>query len=326
MDIHQRKARRNGSWLLGATLLVLSAVGGPLAAQDSHDVYLAALTTTDDGVEVGEVRNLTRRDGYDNQPAFSPDGKTLYYTSQRKGPADAPQTDIWAVDLSAETAEPRALFSTPESEYSPTPVPGDDALSVIRVEQDGKQKLWRLPLDGSAPSRVLDNVEPVGYHAWSGTELVLFVLAEPHQLQRVDGSDPSHTGRVVAEDIGRALHKIPGKNAFSFVHKTAEGWWIKSLDVKSDRLTSLVKTQGEREDVTWAPDGSLWTSDGAGFFRFRPGVDDDWQAVTLEAEGIRDISRLAVSPDGSRLAFVAAAQSARPAKAPATKKAEKEDS
>ena len=295
---------RVGSVLALSALAALSATGA--GAQESDDVHLADIHETERGPALRAVRNLTRRQGYDNQPAFSPDGNTLFYTSQR-GDGDALQTDIWQIDLTRDPLHPRALFESPTSEYSPTPVPGADALSVIRVEEDGKQKLWRLPLDGAAPRRVLDQVEPVGYHAWAGTELVLFVLAEPHQLQRVSGAVPSNLGRVVAADIGRALHKIPGRDAFSFVHKTEEGWWIKSLEVEGDRLAKLVRTRGEREDFAWAPDGSLWTSDGETFFRFRPGVDDDWRPVELTGPSPRGITRLTVSPDGRRLAFVAEA-------------------
>lgn len=278
----------------------------PAQAQEAHDIYQAEIVEMDGQLQLRAVENLTSRDGYDNQPAFSADGETLYYTSQR-GDGDSTQTDIWAISGQGDERRAEALWTTPESEYSPTPVPGRKALSVIRVEEDGKQKLWALPLDDAAPKRILEKIEPVGYHAWVDRELVLFVLGEPHELQRVSADEPNAAGRVMAKDIGRALKKIPGKDSFSFVHKTKDGWWIKSLSVDGDKMKSLTRTLGEREDFDWSPDGALWMSDGEVFHRFRPGKDEDWQPVAWDkgTKPPKKITRLTVSPDGRRLAFVA---------------------
>ena len=95
----------------------------PLVAQGAPDtdVWLAPVARTGDTLRVGAPRNLTARPGYDNQPSFSHDGRTLWFT--RRAPnARAPradrdvQTDVWAYPLPAGT--PRAVVETAESEYS----------------------------------------------------------------------------------------------------------------------------------------------------------------------------------------------------------------
>lgn len=287
----------------------------PALAQDATDVYMASIVTTDEGLGLTDVRNLTTRDAYDNQPAFSADGSVLYYTRQN-GSDEQAQTDIWRIELQGDKKKPGPLFETVESEYSPTLIPGENALSVIRVEADGSQKLWRMPLDGKKPSRILDNVAPVGYHAWAEDELVLFVLGEPHELQRVRADKSSNLGRIVAKDIGRGLKKIPDQDAFSFVHKAVDGksgWWIQKLDVKTDKISPLIRAFDEREDFTWSPDGKLWMADGAKVFRWCPGCGEGWWPVADLAEhGIETITRMAISPDGSTLAFVAEHVKARP--------------
>ena len=45
---------------------------------------------------VGAAVNVTNRPGYDYQPSFSPDGGTMYFTSQRDG-----QTDIYRYDVAS---------------------------------------------------------------------------------------------------------------------------------------------------------------------------------------------------------------------------------
>ena len=42
---------------------------------------------------------------------------------------------------------------TPENEYSPQPIPDDDGFSVVRVEADGDQRLWRFGPAGGCSIR-----------------------------------------------------------------------------------------------------------------------------------------------------------------------------
>jgi len=294
---------------------VLAFFASPALGQDvpSTDLWLAPIFETADGPSLGTPENLTNREGYDNQPAFSDDGSTIYFTSQLQAAegtaADGTaQTDLFAIDL--DSREIRRLTETPESEYSPTPIPGERALSSVRVEADGAQRLWRFPLDGSAPSRILEAAEPVGYHAWSGDELVLFVLGEPHELRRASAKRPDDPGTTVARSIGRALHKVPAENAFSFVEKVGgegrETWWIQKLDVETGKIERLLRTLPGREDLAWSPRGMIWSADGAVVHRACPACGEGFAPVTdLSEHGIGEITRLAISPDGRSIVFVA---------------------
>src|SRR5215208_6112847 len=95
----------------------------PAAAQPPPDteVYLAPLTIEGDRISVGAPTNISNSPGYDNQPSFSPDGASLYFTSARgEKPAGttAAQMDIYRYVLRSKTTE--AVTRTPESEYSAT--------------------------------------------------------------------------------------------------------------------------------------------------------------------------------------------------------------
>ena len=299
--------------LRGVLLLMIVNIAGLASAQDSSDIFMAKIHTAADGTAtVGDMQRLTDRDGYDNQPAFSSDGSLVYFTSMHTSTEGATQTDIWQVDLSS--GKTSAVFETSESEYSPTLIPGADALSVVRVELDGSQKLWRLPLDGKEPSRILESLEPVGYHAWSDDQLVLFVLGEPHELRRASSGDSQTEGRTLAKDIGRSLHRIPdgfgGKTAFSFVHNVSKegrsGTWVKSLEIEGDVASTLVRMPEGSEDVAWTAQGSLWTADGSKLLRWRAGESGWTEVADLSDQGVAGITRLAFDHSGERLAFVAA--------------------
>lgn len=284
-----------------AVFALACAASLPLAAAaqaPSSDIFLARLELDGPGVETLGWINVTNRDGYDNQPAFTLDGTAILYTSQREG-----QTDIYRYDI--ETGAISRVTATPESEYSPTPLPSVARFSSIRVEADSTQRLWSFALDGSDPDVVFPEIAPVGYHAWIDSSLaVLFVLGSPPTL--VLARPGPGEGQVRAADIGRSLHPVPGRRAVSFLHRTEGGPWISSLDPATGRITRLARPLADSEDFAWTPNGILLMGRDARLYAYDPSTDEDWRLVAdLSAEGIASITRLAVSPDGRRLALVA---------------------
>ena len=279
--------------------LVVLPTAALAQAPPSTDVLLLHLKPRDAQNRGTSLTNLTNRDGYDNQPFFWPDGAALVYTALHEG-----QTDIFRIGVVGERLPIQQLTRTAESEYSPTPLPTGDGFSVIRVEADQRQRLWRFDVDGQDPRLVLENVEPVGYHAWADEHTVaLFVLGEPATLQIAD----TRTGRAdtVARDIGRSLHRVPGSGRISFVQKSDSAWTIRSFDPASGAFADVVDTLPEREDYAWTPDGRLLMADGPRLYEWTP-EGDAWRIlVDFSSAGISNITRLAVSPDGSLLALVA---------------------
>jgi WD40 repeat protein len=269
----------------------------PAAAQPppGTDVWLARVAA--DG-SITQPINITNRDGYDNQPAFTPDGKAILFTRR-----DGEQTDIWAYDFTTRSSELTRITNTPESEYSPTVTPDGSGISVIRVEADGTQRLWQFTRDGQSPTLILKDIKPVGYHAWGPDgQLALFVLGNPNTLQVAD----SRTGRarVVAQRIGRSVHRIPGRQTISVLHIEGDMRWIKELDVRTRALRPLVRAIDSGEgDYVWTPDGAILMSDGKTLMRWSVGTD--WTPVAdLAPMGLAGVTRMAVSPDGKWLAMV----------------------
>jgi len=272
------------------------AVGSrPLAAQSGTEIWVAPLRASATAM-IGEPVNVTRRPGYDNQPAFTPDGRALWFT--RIG-ADAP-ADIWQVGIDG--SAPTRITATDESEYSATVTPDGSALSVIRVERDSTQRLWRFPLDGSAPSLVLRVLRPVGYHVWvNEANLGAFVLGDPNALVLVD----PRTERVdtLARDIGRALVRVPGRDAFTFLQVGRDTSWISEVDVRTRTIRRVAPAPRGSDYHVWTPGGRLLATQG---LRVLVWVDGRWDSVLdLTRRGIGTLSRLAVSPTGDRIAFVA---------------------
>jgi WD40 repeat protein len=244
---------------------------------------------------VSEPRNVTDREGYDNQPHFAPEGTSLLFTSQRDG-----QTDIYKLALEGMVIS--QLTDTPESEYSATVHPSGHEFAVIRVEEDGTQRLWSFRRDGSAPSLVLENVSPVGYQAWTPEEnLVLFVLGEPATLQLANLADD--TAEILATDIGRSLHPLPDNSGFSFLHRVDDVWRIRSYDLETGAIGELGLPFEDSQDMAWTPDGRIIMASGSRLAV--RSADGDWAVIADLAEaGIGTMTRLAVHPEGTSLAVV----------------------
>ena len=150
------------------------AAGAEIAAGvPDTEIYLAELAWHPHGPIMGEPRNITRRAGYDNQPKFMPDGRSLVYSSIR----DGVQSDIYHYLIDEDQAVAYAL--TAESEYSPTPMPDGSGISVVRVEADGTQRLWRFPAANAQPGVLFPDARGVGYHAWlPGGQVAMFIVPE----------------------------------------------------------------------------------------------------------------------------------------------------
>jgi len=271
----------------------------PLLSQSVTDIYIADLKIEDERIEVGSPLNITNRDGYDNQPMFLPDGKSLLYTSIREDG----QADIYRYNLL--TKSTIKITQTKESEYSPIIMPNGKDFSTVRVEADSSQRLWKFFLDGGEASLLLEKIKPVGYHAWASQHMVvLFVLGSPNSLYLADVRNGMN--EKVVESIGRSLHKIPGRDAVSFVQKVTENdWWIKKLELDGRKIVPLVQTLEGSEDYAWTPDRSILMAQGSKLFKWKPQKDQNWVEVAdFENAGLTGITRIAVSPTGDSLALV----------------------
>lgn len=289
----------------GGLVVLLSLAAGDATAQGGTDIWVATFEERGSAIRVGQARNVTARRGYDNQPAFTAAGDAVLFTSVREDS----QADIWRVAL-ADGATKR-VTTTIQSEYSATPMPDGRSFSVIRVElPDSAQRLWKFPFDGTAPSLVLNALRPVGYHVWVGEHtLGTFVLGQPNALVLVDAR--TERADTLARDIGRALVRVPGRDAFTFVQMggRADTSWISELDTRTNAIRRIAPSPARAEYHLWTKGGRLVSASGSRLWLW---VDGRWDVLAdFSDAGIKGISRLTLSPAGDRIAFVAEDGAAR---------------
>jgi hypothetical protein len=272
----------------------------PSPTPSPSDIFLVEVTTESGQMKFSNPVHITEWAGYNNQPFFFPDGQSLLYTSIRNDK----QADVYQYDISSRTTS--RVTDTAESEFSPTLTPDGRFISVVRVEADSTQRLWKFPLAGGKPILVLDKIKPVGYHTWIDTNtLALFVLGKPNTLQIVDVR--TEKAEIIAENIGRATRRIPQQHKLSFVHKVSDQEWIiKTFDLGTRQITSLIKTLPGSEEYAWTPSGVLLSAKDSKLFAWKPGRDKDWGEVwDFSTNGLKGVTRIAITNDGRRLAIVA---------------------
>ncbi len=278
------------------------------------DIFVAALHTTAAGPSLGPLLRATDRAGYDNQPAFLPGGSAFLYASIDA----AGQADIYRYTLV--DGKSVQLTRTPESEFSPTPLPDGSGFATVRVEKDNAQRLWAFALDGSHPRLLREAPANIGYFAWPDrdpADVLAFLVQKPLVAARLRPGAPS---RIVAEDPGRCLRPVPAAVSATpmlslVVKHDAAHWELTLYDPATGRLRGLVAMPAGTEDFAWTPDGWLIAPSGRRLVAWHAGAGA-WHTVANLASSVPgSISRLAVSADGTHIAFVAdraAAKKGRP--------------
>lgn len=260
------------------------------------DLWLAKI---ENGVPVDPVK-INQGSGYNNQPHFSDDGSVIYYTREMAGD-DSVQTDIATYDT--RSSKTRMVNSTPESEYSPTPIPGRHAVSVIQANLDQKQYLYSIDIASGKMELLIPDVEPVGYHVWvDDREVAMFVLGDSFTLQTARLGTPG--SKLIADNIGRSLRKHPASGEILFVDKNSEPWKIVAYNPETASTRIVMPLFPGNEDFTIDAKGSYWTGNGSKLYQRKP-TDERWQLVSdFSNAGVGKISRLAINLQSGQIALV----------------------
>jgi dipeptidyl aminopeptidase/acylaminoacyl peptidase len=262
---------------------------------------LVDITESEDGaVILSNPVNITAREGYDNQPAFTPDSKSVLYTSSRDG-----QTDIYEYNLISKSFT--QLTNTPESEYSPGIMPDGLNISVVKVEKDSAQRLWKFPLKGGEQSVIMKDIDSVGYYTWINKDSVaLFVLGAPPTLQMAD----IHSQKIdiISKDIGKGMQMYMPNNCLFFVSydTTAgqrQGIYVFCYGSKSG--VAYYHPLAGANDFFCVSKVGLMMGEGSIVYREFKDFESPWVTLSnLNNWGITNISRIAISPDGKKAAIV----------------------
>ena len=248
------------------------------SGQTGSEILLFDMKVKKGQIVLSNPVNITNHKGYDNQPSFHPVHPVIYYSSFD----DSGRSDIKYYNYKKK--ETSNLTITGQREYSPTVTPDGKFISCIIQRDNSAQDLGKYPIEGGKPEVLINNLK-VGYHAWVAKDkLLLFVLGDSNTntLHYYNLSDKSDS--IIAKNIGRSLHKIPGQNAMSFVQKVSEKeGLIQKLDLATGIVSTITDILNGQDHITWLQNNILLTGNGSKLFSFHIGIDKEWQLIIMEA-------------------------------------------
>lgn len=267
-------------------------------AQTNTDVFLFDLNTSKGKFELSNFKNISNNEGYDNQPSFL-DNNTILFAGTRNG-----QTDIVKYNIQYDSKI--FINHTEGSEYSPLRIPNQKAVSAIRLEKNGDQKLYKYNLKNGESEILIEDIV-IGYQTWYSPNLLISSVLEDDKLALYSSKVSTLLHTKLHGNIGRSLHKIPNTRNISFIDKTnADVWEIRSINPITGDSEGLAATLPKSEDMCWISNGTMLMGHENKLYTYTLGKSVDWKEVaSLKTHNIKNISRLAISPDGKKLAIVA---------------------
>lgn len=276
------------------------------ASMPDFDLYLADLKDNKAIMAISILPDVP----YVNQPAFNAQGDRLYFTQEEP----LGQTQIGVYEVNA--GQHRVLADTPLSEYSPTLLPDGSGLSVVVVEEDSTQRLWKIDWQGNA-SLYKPKVKGVGYHSWGANkDALLFILGEEgasSSIQYLTHKDQLH---LVSHHVGRALAWQPSGHFAAFTVQDKERLLLNFFDSHhlQTHETRIALPEGA-QDILWLADGRILASGPKGIYQIRTGdLAKNSHLEVLEQEFTllwnltemcqTQVSRFALNTSHTKLAFV----------------------
>lgn len=261
------------------------------------EVYLFDISNSKGELSLTNQRNISNNKGYDNQPSFYNDN-ILTFVSTRNG-----QTDIAKYNIRDNSVS--FLNDTPNGgEYSPLKIPQTKALSAVRLDNDGKQRLYSYDFK-TGESKELVNDLVVAYYTWYDESTIVAAVIEESGLNLYVIDVETGKSRRDALNVGRSFHKIPNSKLVSFIQKNDNKWTLKSLNPITSETRTIIEMPNKTEDICWLIDGSIIIPMGNTVYKFNPKKDTTFTVLAnLEDDNLQKITRIATNEIGTMLALV----------------------
>ena len=271
---------------------------------------------------------LTRSPDWDGSPAWSADGRTIYFYSRRGKPIGPPTSPIlgqesgfriWAID--ADGANPRAITPDGVEALSPALAPGGRIAFSTRTsyaewhiasvnsfgtdqrrETDTKERRQGVPADSAR------NYWMPSYHVATGAMVCHGVGPAPGESQAVDavlgpgalvGAD--FPARAELPDRGVALYAMRHTTGLA-PHPTRDELLVTVEDQSGTRLVRAAFDGSNEQDLFSVPGVGIVAGKGLRLFDIKWSPDGSWVNFTQGrfAGGARDHAELwKMRPDGS---------------------------
>lgn len=261
------------------------------------DIWLFKVEKKEGKYNFTKPFNVTHRVGYDNQPTFSVDGKSILYVCIDS----TNQADIYQYNISKKTRV--NLTKSDVSEYSPTILPNGVGFSSVVVEKDSTQRIWQFNMDGTFKTIVHENTDSVGYHTWLNADTVLYYkLTEPHSLRALDLK--TNKDVWICNHPTRAFKITGNSSQFIYAIKDSTSTQFRIYNPTLKQSTIYTSYPSINEDFIWHPELGLIKSEGSDLLKYNE-QSKSWDVLfSFSSLGINKITRFVFDLKTKQLALV----------------------
>ncbi len=270
-------------------------------AQPNTEIYLMDIEFSEEKeINISNFINISNNEGYDNQPHFDYNGG-LFYARNNKG-----QTDISYYNIDEKT---HSWFNieTEGGEYSPQKLPIGEDIAAVRLDPNGLQRLYYYNSIKGNPQMVIDKLAVAYFYFYTNNMLVSAVLSGD-KLDLVYSNLHEKTNDTLLVDVGRSIQGVPYSKHVSYTALNEENnhdLYILDIDEGLESYFVCQLPVGI-QDYTWLNETQILIGSRNKFYIYDNMENSGWKEVAdLSEYNIKNITRLVVSPDGTKLAIVA---------------------
>ena len=218
-------------------------VAATVEKRDVKEIYISDY----DGAN---ARRITINRNLNINPNWSPDGRSIAYSSYRTGVPDILISNIYAGTMENPTKGVGQNFLPM---FSP-----DGTRMLFMSMRDGNSEIYLMNRDGSDVRRLTNNPAIDGSPTWSPTGTQVAFTSErtgtPQiYVMNVDGSG---LRRVSSESYAdRATWSPAPYNEIAYSARTGPGFDIKILSIATGETRQITFGEGTNESPVWAPNG-----------------------------------------------------------------------
>lgn len=267
-------------------------------AQNNSNIYVFDIARAYEGLEVLNKQIIVENTGYNNQPSFA-NNEVLYYAGNNNG-----QTDIVEYNLSTQETK---WFNelTPGGEYSPQKFPSKKDIAAVRLDLDGKQRLYNYEIDSGKSSELIKDLN-VAYFAFYNDEKILATVLGDTEMALGIIDLKKKTMDTLFDNAGRSIQKIPNLNFMSYTLINEVGKLdLYMMNMESQDSYFICEIPLDIQDYVWINDTQIIAGKNEKLYMYDTLGEGEWTMVaSLKEHGVKNVMRMAISPDGKKLAVV----------------------
>src|SRR5690554_1883153 len=267
-------------------------------AQQNTEVYIFDISPSYSGMELLNARNVSNNEGYDNQPSFI-SNETLVFAGNNNG-----QTDISEYNLNSKIKR-WVNLKTEGGEYSPQKFPSSEDIAAVRLDENGLQRLYRYGAESGKPSVLIEDLQ-VAYFAFYNDQKILATVLNNDELDLTMIDLQTKSVDTLFTDAGRSIQRVPNTKTMSYTLVNESNYLdLYVLDITSGDSYFITGLPMEVHDYVWLNDTQILIGKGSNIYMYDTLGEAEWHRVASVSEyGIKNVTRIAISPDGKKLALV----------------------